>query len=286
MHIGVMDSGIGGLHILLLSAACLPLDTFAYYADVDHAPYGLLSVSEVQALTLKAVQCLYADGAHAVLLACNTATLSAGAFVRSQVAIPIIGTEPAIRPAVTMGAMRRILMLTTELSAKSKRIAELVSGLEAGDRVDLLPMQQLVTWAEQGNYAGADVKRYLLDRFETLEYPLLSYGDVVLGCTHFNYFTELLRTILGEQVHFVDGNSGVLRRLISILGVETLSVEAVQIRLQQTLSASDPSTVLRQLIGRCTFYYSDGRKLTDAQVEREIVPSMMQVMKLASDSRL
>src|SRR5437764_129738 len=100
LPIGIFDSGIGGLTVLQKAIQALPAENFIYYADTVHVPYGSKSKEEVRKYILEAASFLDAVGIKALVLACNTATSITVNELRTQYAFPVIGMEPAVKPAV------------------------------------------------------------------------------------------------------------------------------------------------------------------------------------------
>jgi len=156
-------------------------------------------------------------GAEAVVVACNTATAVAINELRASFDIPIIGTEPAVKPALKEDMGKRILVIATPVTVREAKLKTLIDKLDFEHRVDLLPLPGLVTFAEANIFDGEDVKKYLVEKFG--DYDMEKYGVVVLGCTHFNFFKNTYREILGDKIHFVDGNEGTIRRCADLMKI-------------------------------------------------------------------
>ena len=209
--IGVFDSGIGGLSVLKQIIKILPNEKYIYYADVDNVPYGLKSNEQILEYVKKAVNFLISKKAKAIVIACNTATSVAINKLREDYSIPIIGIEPAIKPAVENRKNKKVLLMATPVTVKGEKVKALIQKLNAENIVELMAMPELVTFAEKGEFETDEVKEYILKKIEKIN--LDEYSYLVLGCTHFPYFKPILKTIFPENICIIDGSIGVANRL-------------------------------------------------------------------------
>lgn len=214
--IGIFDSGIGGMTLLHQALSALPNEKFIYYADTDNVPYGTKTRKEVAGLVDNAVSFMTGHGCKAVVLACNTATAAAAEIMREKYPIPIIGIEPAVKPAVAKSHGKRVLVAATPLTVKEKKLKELVERVDDEHLVDLLALPKLVEFAERGEFTSDAVERYISEAFSG--YDLEKYGELVLGCTHFNYFKDTFKRLLPEDADMVDGSEGTIKQLARVLG--------------------------------------------------------------------
>lgn len=212
MSIAVFDSGIGGLSVLQQAKLMLPDKDYLYYADTAHVPYGVKTKDEVIGYVAEAADfLLHQDAVEALVIACNTATSVAAPILRSRFQVPILGMEPAVKPAVTSDRVHRVLVTATPLTLQEKKMQELLAKWDSEHLADLLPLPELVEFAEQGRFAGREVEQYLHE--ELKNYDLANYSAIVLGCTHFNFFRKVLRGILPEHMHILDGTVGTVHNL-------------------------------------------------------------------------
>ncbi|MBR6258593.1 MAG: glutamate racemase [Oscillospiraceae bacterium] len=216
MKLGFFDSGIGGLSVYRLARKALPEADLIYYADTDNVPYGEKSESEVTRLADEAACFLVDKGAGAIVLACNTATSAAAGYLREKLNIPVIGMEPAVKKAVEEHPDGRILASATPLTCRGDKLRRLIDRVDSEGRVDTLPLPGLVRLAEEGNFSPEAVKPYLEKAFSPFD--LTKYSAIVLGCTHFLYFTDSFRRLLPENVSIVHGNDGTVNQLKRIIG--------------------------------------------------------------------
>jgi len=213
--IGVFDSGIGGLTVLKKIIEILPNEKYIYYADTDNVPYGTKPKEEVKEYINKAVEFLILKNVKAIVIACNTATSVAVKDLRSEYSIPIIGIEPAAKPAVENRGEKRVLIMATPTTIKEEKLKYLLEELNATEYVDLVAMPKLVEFAESGDFKSNRVKEYIQD--ELKEYDLEKYSELVLGCTHFPFFKEILSEVFLKDTQIIDGSLGVANRLKNIL---------------------------------------------------------------------
>lgn len=215
MKIGVFDSGVGGLTVLNLAIKIIPDAEYIYYADLDNVPYGNKTREEVKRLSFKAIKFLYEMGADAVIIACNTATSTAVNYLRENFDIPIIGMEPALKPAIENSTTGRVIVMATELTLKEEKFRNLVGKLEGENLVDSLPMSELVSMAENYDFSSGCAED--LFRMKLSEFNLEKYSSIVLGCTHFIYFRNILEKIIPINISIIDGNKGTVKHLQKIL---------------------------------------------------------------------
>lgn len=215
MNIGIFDSGIGGMSVLHQALATLPHENYIFYADTDHVPYGTKTKDQVISYVDEMIQFMLSHNCKAVVIACNTATSAAASIMRQKYTIPIIGIEPAVKPAVEQSHGRRVMVVATPLTIREEKLKNLVDRVDNAHHVDLLPLPELVTFAEREEFNSPQVEAYL--HKELSSYDLSIYGELVLGCTHFNYFKDSFRKIMPSQVQIIDGNRGTVNQLKRIL---------------------------------------------------------------------
>jgi glutamate racemase len=215
MKIGIFDSGIGGLTVLHQALLTLPKEDYIYYADTDNVPYGTKRKEEIIGYVDQAVDFLVGKGVKAIVIACNTATSTAAEYVRSKYTLPILGMEPAVKPAVARSNGKRVMVIATPLTVREEKLRNLIQQVDDDHRVDLLALPGLVRFAEAGLFEGKEVEQYL--RAELNDYKLENYSALILGCTHFNYFKDTYRNIFPKGVAFIDGSVGTVNYLKKIL---------------------------------------------------------------------
>ncbi len=211
MQIGFFDSGIGGLTVLHEALRRIDGADYIYYDDTRNVPYGDKPKEQVRACVFAAADNLVRRGAEVLVVACNTATSVAVEDLRRTYALPIIGMEPAVKPAVENHKDKRILVTATQLALREDKLKRLITRLDAEDIVDLLPLQELVGFAENLVFDEQTIRTYLHDKLAP--YELSQYKAVVLGCTHFIYYKSLVQQFVGGDIDVLDGNAGTVAKL-------------------------------------------------------------------------
>lgn len=217
MRIGFFDSGIGGITVLHQALRLLPQEDYLFYADTLHVPYGEKTKEEVREYILDAVDFIAAQKVKALVIACNTATSIVIEELRTRYDFPVIGIEPAVKPAIERwaGKQKKVLVLATNLTLKEKKYNDLVQRIGQGESVDSLPLPGLVQFAENFVFDEEKIVPYL--EKELSLFDLKQYGTVVLGCTHFPYFENSLRRVFPKDVDFISGSIGTAKHLKRIL---------------------------------------------------------------------
>ncbi len=218
MQIGFFDSGIGGITVLYDTLKMLPNEDYIYYADTLNVPYGPKPKDEVKKYIFNAVEFIVGQGVKAVVIACNTATSVAVEELRAKYNIPIIGMEPAVKPAVekNKNTNKRVLVTATALTLKEEKLQNLITKLDNDHIVDLLPLPGLVQFAEGFEFNEEVVLPYLEEQL--FQYDLNKYETIVLGCTHFSFYKNIFRKILPTDTDIIDGNIGTVKHLKRTLG--------------------------------------------------------------------
>lgn len=220
MNIVFFDSGIGGLTVLREASRTLPNESYVYYADTRHVPYGTHTKEEVFGFVASCIDEILAEHpVKAIVIACNTATSVAIEPLRARYPFPIIGMEPAVKPALqaVRESRRKVLVTATPLTLKEEKFRRLVGSLEAPEHIDSLALPGLVRLAEDGRFDGPEAIAYLQEQF--VRYDWRSYGAIVLGCTHFVFFRDTIRRLLPDHVAIMDGNTGTVRQMMRVLGL-------------------------------------------------------------------
>ena len=210
--IGVFDSGVGGVSVLRDLVRLLPRERFIYYGDNKNAPYGTRSEEEIRALSLDVANWLLSRDVKAMLVACNTATSAAIQTLRERLSIPVVGMEPALKPAYELHADGKILVLATPATLRQAKFHRLYERYV--EHAVALPCPELVEFVESGRCEGDEIDAYLARRFADVQGEKLAAA--VLGCTHFSFLKKALGRAL-PGVPLLDGNEGSARRLEYLL---------------------------------------------------------------------
>lgn len=214
LPIGVFDSGFGGVSVLALASKMLPKERFIYYGDSAHAPYGTKSVTEVKELSLQVAHYLIDKGIKSLVVACNTATSVAIKELREKLSIPIIGMEPALKPAVQIGKLGKIVVMATPITLREDKFQRLLCKYQDQGDIYPLPCPGLVELIERGKITGKPIEDYLITLFSMLNKE--EVATIVLGCTHYIFIKKEIEKLMGDVI-IVDGNCGTVKQLKRVL---------------------------------------------------------------------
>ncbi len=210
--IGFFDSGVGGLSVLKEALKVMPNEDYIYFGDSKNAPYGMKSAKEVRDLTFKAVEFLLNKGVKGIAIACNTATSAAVAELRTVYPdLPLVGIEPALKPAVELNNEGDILIMATAMTLKEEKFKRLMERYKERASIIAVPCPGLVEFIEEGKFQGEEIEGYLLNKINT--YKNGKIAAIVLGCTHYPFIKETLVKIVGEDVDIIDGGLGTAKEL-------------------------------------------------------------------------
>lgn len=211
--IGMFDSGFGGISVLAEAARALPDEDFLFLGDNLHAPYGDRTPAEVLAFTRAGVCQLIDRGAKAIVIACNTATSAAAATLRAELPLPIVGMEPALKPASQLPGSGTVLVMATTMTLRQEKFLRLME--RYGSDAIPVPSPGLVELVEAGETDGPRMQAFLTQLLHPyLQQPVKA---VVLGCTHYLFVRRAIAALLPPPTALVDGNAGTVRQLKTLL---------------------------------------------------------------------
>lgn len=213
MKIGFFDSGIGGITVLHKALKMLPHEDYLYYADTSNVPYGPKPKNEVKKYIFDAIEFIISQEVKVIVIACNTATSVAIEDLRAKYNIPIIGMEPAVKPAIKINknTNKRILVTGTALTLKENKLKHLITKLNNEHIVDLLPLPGLVQFSEKFEFNEEIILPYLKE--ELNKYDLNNFETIVLGCTHFSFYKNMFEKLFPSNINIIDGNIGTVKNL-------------------------------------------------------------------------
>ena len=214
--IGVFDSGSGGLSILSSLRELLPHESFIYFGDHAHNPYGNKTTDYIRQRTASAIDYLLHQQVKLIVIACNTSTIAGIEWYRKTYPnVPIVGVVPVIKTAAKLSKSRNIIVLSTEYTAQSEYQKKLIEDFGSGCEIVSIGSSVLVPLIENGMVEGPKITSEL--------YRILSaYKDsnvdvVVLGCTHYPFLKKTLHDMMGTGVEIIDSGGAVARQVEHIL---------------------------------------------------------------------
>jgi glutamate racemase len=218
--IGVFDSGVGGLSVLRALRAELPLEQYIYVADSGHAPYGerddVHVIARSQAITQHLID---RQSIKALVVACNTATAAAIRLLRTQYpGLPIVGIEPALKPAAALSKTGVIGVMATRGTLNSEKFRALLDSLQGQGTFVLQPCDGLADAIEHSDAIKTEAlcEDYTraMGQFGTEN---AAADMLVLGCTHYPFVERIFRELVGPDVRFLEGGAPVARQTRRLL---------------------------------------------------------------------
>ena len=208
--IGIFDSGVGGLSILKGLSVAMPYVDLCYFSDHIHFPYGEKTDYQVKKFSHQITSFLIEKGCDLVVVACNTATISAIKHLRENYNIPFVGVVPAIKPASVISNDSKTAVLLTRLSAKGKDYNNLLTTWDKNKTIHTFQMPGFVSIVENNLLEEPSTKEYLHSVFSNLQKD--KYKTVVLGCTHFLFLVPFLEKYYPGVFTILDPIKGVVRQ--------------------------------------------------------------------------
>jgi len=208
LPIGVFDSGVGGVSILKELVRLMPNENYIYLGDSANAPYGTKTLEQVVELVCKDADYLYGRGVKALVVACNTATSAGIQILREKYTdIPVIGIEPALKPAVLSSEHPTVLVMATPMTLREEKFRRLMQRFESEAEIVPLPCPGLMEFVERGELESEALELYLQNLFA----PFEKVDAVVLGCTHYPFVRGMIQKVLGDGAVLFDGGEGTAR---------------------------------------------------------------------------
>ena len=210
IRIGVFDSGLGGISVLHQLKKDMPAADLVYFGDSAHNPYGTKTKEEIRQRCFAICDWFMDQGVSAIVVACNTATSAAIELLRKRYPIPVIGMEPALKPAASLPGVKKVAVWATELTLREKKFHDLMTRFEDEVSIARVPCPKLVENVERENF---EIDGILKDYMAQSNHP----DAVVLGCTHFVFFKDRIKELFPD-VAVIDGNEGTSRHVRELVG--------------------------------------------------------------------
>ncbi len=251
LPVGVFDSGLGGLSVVRDIRKRLPNEELIYYADSAYCPYGIKTPEEIRARSETVVAELVRAGAKVIVVACNTASAMAIFALREAFPhIPLIGLEPAVKPAVERTHTGVVGVLATPRTVAGERLEWLIETYAGGVEVYRVAATGLVELVEAGVLEGPDVDAALAPLLD----PMIEVGvdQVVLGCTHYPFLRAAIQRYVGAGVAVIDSGEAIARRLDVVLAERALHTRSDvrgTIRFATSADATVVGPIAQELVG-------------------------------------
>ncbi|HET9911269.1 MAG TPA: glutamate racemase [Anaerolineales bacterium] len=246
--IGIFDSGVGGISVLRVIRAQMPEESVIYFGDQGHIPYGPRSMEQIQSFSEAATRFLLEQGVKIIVVACNAASAAALKYLRQKFSnVPIVGMEPAVKPAVEYTHTGKVGVLATPATFQGALYASVVERFANGVELFQNTCPGLVQQVEQGNLNGKETRKILEDAL----LPMLAKNidTVVLGCTHYPFVIPLVQQIVGENVRVIDPAPAVARQTGRLLEANGMKKQSGKKGSLKFYTSGDPEA-LRLLLPR------------------------------------
>lgn len=239
--IGFFDSGVGGISVLHAARTLMPNENFLYFGDNGNAPYGPRKLDEIRSLSKNAVDYLLSRGVKAIVIACNTATSAYAEILRGQLDMPIVGMEPAIKPAQLARHGGEIIALATKATLTLPKFKRLMGLYGKG----VIPVvgEGLVELVESGQADSAAADEALSRILGP--YRKRRIDSIVLGCTHYPFLEPSIRRLFPNTEIF-DGRFGTARQLQNLLTRNHLLSDDSPGHIEYQTSGSSETIALMQ----------------------------------------
>ena len=227
LPIGFLDSGVGGLSVLREAIKIMPNENYIYFGDSKNAPYGVKPTKEIRDLTFNVVDFLIEKGIKGLVVACNTATSAAVSELRRVYPdLPLVGIEPAIKPAVELNRSGKILIMATPMTIKQEKFNLLLNKYKEKAEIVPIPCAGLMEFIEDGVLSGKELEEYLEEKLSI--YDKSEISSIVLGCTHYPFVKDAIAKIVGSKVIIIDGGEGPAREIKRRLKEKNLLTDRIE----------------------------------------------------------
>ncbi|MEG6511092.1 glutamate racemase [Desulforamulus ruminis] len=239
--IGVFDSGVGGLSVTREIRRLLPGEDILYYADSAYCPYGDKDPALIRRRERTILDFLLSLGAKLIVVACNTASSTGLEELRQISPVPVVGMEPAVKPAVNATRNGKIGVLATGVTIAGDRFASLVNRYAENTCVITQPCPGLVERVEEGKINDLETRNFLMGFLQ----PILDQGadTIVLGCTHYPFLRPLIEELAGPEIAVIDTGLAVARQVSRVLTENNLASQENRPGKEQFYTSGDQTRV-------------------------------------------
>ncbi len=252
--IGIFDSGVGGLTVWQELIRVLPGESFYYFADSAFCPYGSKPQQEIIDRSRSIVDFLLSKQCKLIVVACNSASAAAIDFLREHYTVPFVAMEPAVKQAAQNTVTGHIGILATELTFNGRLYSETSKKFANGLDVFVQVGHGLVELIESGEMDTLRTEQLVREYIE----PMIARNvdQIVLGCTHYPFLIDMIRTFLPEHITLINPAFAVARQVKNILEQNALASAMESGPSYQFYTSGDPSTLRRFLDSIITSPYT------------------------------
>jgi glutamate racemase len=219
--IGLFDSGVGGLSVWQAVVERLPNEATIYFADSAHCPYGPRPREEIKTLSTAITRFLLSQECKLIVVACNTASAAALDVLRAEFDVPVVGMEPAIKPAAEKTQTGHVGVLATAGTLQGDLFQKTSRHYANGVQVHRQVGEGLVEQVEAGRLDSPETEALLREYLE----PMLAAGvdQIALGCTHYPLLIPLIEQIVAGRAVVIDPAQAVARQVARVLAKYNLA---------------------------------------------------------------
>ena len=216
--VGFYDSGIGGLPYLEWLKKHTTGCSFRYLAESRHFPFGTKTEPEIKSIVLESIgRFIESEHPDLIVIACNTASVTALAALRQQYQIPFVGVVPAIKPAAAISRKKSIGLFATNKTVSQLYTKNLIDTFASGCRVSKFAMPEIVAFVEKNIFSATEDEILKIITPAADFFKQEGVDTVILGCTHFVYLEDTFKKVLGSSISVIDSREGVGNRAVSLL---------------------------------------------------------------------
>ncbi len=245
-HIGIYDSGVGGISVLRAIREQMPNESVVYFGDQGHIPYGPRPMEQIRSFSEAITNFLLQQKAKIIVVACNTASAAALKYLREKFqTVQFVGMEPAVKPAAEQTQTGKVGVLATPATFQGALYASVVERFANGVELFQNTCNGLVQQIEQGNLEGKETRNIL----EAALLPMLekNIDTVVLGCTHYPFVIPLIQEIVGNKVRVIDPAPAVAKQVGRLLEVNRTRNESKSRGKIKFYTSGDPDALKSML---------------------------------------
>lgn len=242
--IGIFDSGFGGISVLRDIAKVMPNENLIYYGDSANAPYGTKPIETIMSLSENCANFLLARDVKAIVIACNTATSVVISILRQKYpTTPIIGIEPALKPAVLWREHDKVAVMATPATLALPKFQELMKHYSKESDIYPIPCPGLADYVENGILDGEEITAFIRD----LLAPALEHNidAIVLGCTHYAFVERVIQRIAGPDVKIFNVAHGTALELQRRLRISELLTPSSSKGTVEFISSNPDPNIIR-----------------------------------------
>lgn len=216
--IGFYDSGIGGLPYLRWMQERTENCSYRYLAETANFPFGTKSEDEIRHIVINSIgRFIEKASPDIIVIACNTASVTALELLRENYDIPFVGVVPAIKPAGILSRNKNIGLFATNKTVSQAYTQNLIDSFASGCTVKKFAMPEIVSFVEHSIFTASREEITRMITPATDFFKANGTDTIILGCTHFTYLEETFREIMGPGISIVDSREGVGKRTLSLL---------------------------------------------------------------------